>query len=198
MYSEEGIYNYTFENGNIVQVSTGEIVDLKEIKSAFEKNLCDEFIKTHQTALKAGIELNIRLVKDKRGQQYFTTNVKENFHFVKVFKVDVRDALETHNLSIFARGFLYTCLAYLHFPSNTLNINGQSPTNELLCEKLNVGKTKLYEIYKELEKYEIIKRKKINGQMVIYLNPFLHSCGLVDIETYNLFETSVYNPNVNK
>lgn len=73
-------------------------------------------------------------------------------------------------------------------------IDGECPSIEKLCEVFDVKKTKLYETLKELEQYEIIKRKKINGKLVIYINPFLHSTGLVHEDTYKMFKDSGYNP----
>lgn len=76
-------------------------------------------------------------------------------------------------------------------------LNSPTPFKERkeVCELVGVGKTKLYEIYKELEKYHVIKRMKLHNGTVIYFNPFLYSCGgLIDIETYNLFKDTGYNP----
>lgn len=185
------IYN---EDGQLIDVDTGEIINKKGLIKAHENYLYEQFSKVNSELIDIGENLNIRIVKDRRGNEYHSYNVKEGFHFVKIFKVDVRDMLERSKMSIISRGFIYSCLAYIHFPTNTLIFEGQTPTNEQICEKFMVGKTKLYEVFKELEKLEVIKRKKVNGQTVIFINPFLHSSGLVDVETYNLFKNSVYNP----
>lgn len=185
---------YIHEDGQLIDIRTGEIINKNDIKQALQREI---YLKTHDNmaeAVELGIDIGIKLVKDKKGNDYHSINIKEGYHFVKVFKVDMRYTLESCNLSIFSRGFLYSCLAYLHFPTNTLVMDGESPTNEMICERFNIGKTKLYEVYKELDKIDINKRKKINGQLVIYLNPFLHSVGLVDVETYKLFKDSPYNP----
>lgn len=58
----------------------------------------------------------------------------------------------------------------------------------------NIGKSKIYEIFNELEQFNIIKKEKTGVGFIIYLNPFLHSCGLVDKGTYNIFENSIFNP----
>jgi hypothetical protein len=195
MKNEELFNKYVYnEEGQIIDITTGEIIDKKEIVKAYQEHVSDVITNSNLDLIDIGENLGIRVVKDRRGNEYRSYNVKEGFHFVKVFKVDVRDMLESSKMSIISRGFIYSCLAYLHFPTNTLIFNGSTPTNEQICEKFMIGKTKLYEVLKELEKLEIIKRKKINGQTVIYINPFLHSSGLVDVETYNLFKDSVYNP----
>lgn len=183
-----------YVEGKIVDPSTGQIFNAEEIKKAIDIDTLKTYKDNNLKLIELGLNSDFRVIKDKRGNEYQSTNVKEGFHFVKVFKVDVRNMLEHSQMSIISRGFIYSCLAYLHFPTNTLVIDGKSPTNELLCEKFMIGKTKLYEVYKELEKLEVIKREKINGQMVIYINPFLHSCGLIDTETYKLFKDSLYNP----
>lgn len=182
------------EDGQLIDVETGEIINTKEIVKAHQQHLYKEFCKSNSNLIDIGENLEIRVVKDKRGNEYQSVNVKEGFHFMKLFKVDVRDMLEKSKMSIISRGFIYSCLAYVHFPTNTLIFDGQTPTTEQICERFMIGKTKVFEVYKELEKLEVIKRQKINGQMVIYINPFLHSSGLVDSNTYNLFKNSIYNP----
>jgi hypothetical protein len=189
--SEKYVYN---EDNQLIDIETGEIINTKDISKAHEKYLYEQFINSAAELNSIGESIKVRIVKDRKGNVYHSYNVKEGYHFVKVFKVDVRDMLETSKMSIIARGFIYSCLAYIHFPTNTIVFNGETPTNEKICEKFGIGKTKLFEVYKELEKLEVIKRKKFNGQTSIYINPFLHSSGLVDTETYELFKDSVYNP----
>lgn len=186
---------YVVYKGQLIDIETFEIIDTHAIRKAKEKQLKQEYDKLTNELNEIGEVSTIKMVKDKKGNEHSVLNVKEGFHFVKVFKVDIRNIIETCNLSIVARGFLYTCLAYLYFPTNTLVIDGESPSNEVICEKFGIGKTKLYAVYKELEKLDIIKRKKFNGQMVIYLNPYLHSVGFVDIETCKMFNDSEFNPN---
>jgi hypothetical protein len=192
MYNMQNRYqNY---DGQIIDLKTGEIVDLKQIKQVIEMSLYDKYIESAQTLIELNQDVNFRLVTAKNGESYSCVNVKEGYHFVKVFKVDVRRMLETFDISLSTRGFIYTCLAYLHFPTNSIVIDGECPSIEKLCSICKIGKSKLYEILKELEQYEIIKRKKVNGQMVIYMNPFLHSTGLVHEDTYKMFKDSGYNP----
>lgn len=113
---------------------------------------------------------------------------------MKMFIVDIRDLLESYDLSVYARSFILTCMAYLNFPTNSLIIDGQTPNNDQMMDKFKMGKTKLINVYKELENCDVIKRKKVNGQLVIYLNPFLHCRGYVDIETFRMFKDSEFNP----
>lgn len=188
---------YVLEKGQIIEVETGQIVNKNELKRSYREEILNSLVNSKIKLEQLGETLDIRIIQDRQGNNHSVLNVKERYHFVKVFKVDIRGILEECELSIFARGFLYSCLAYLNFPTNTLLINGETPTNEILCEKFKIGKTKLYDVYKELENADILKRKKINGQMIIYLKPFLHSCGLVDSETYDIFKSSLYNP-INK
>jgi hypothetical protein len=185
---------YGIDNGQIYEIETGRIVTSKEVRREYEHHVYDQFMTSAQDLINIGEKISFKMVKDRRGNEYQSRNVKEGFHFVKVFKVDMREMLEVNQVSIFSRGFLYSCLAYLQFPTNTLVLDGESPTNEKICEKFKIGKTKLYEVYKELEKLDVIRREKVNGQMVIYLNPFLHSCGLVDKNTYDKFKDTQYNP----
>lgn len=182
------------DESKIIDIETGEVVDKNKLKRMYQQEAYDAFVEINNELLDIGEKLELRIVRDKRGVEYNSINVKEGFHFVKVFKVDVRYTLEKCDLSFYARGYLYSCLAYINFPTNTLIINGETPTNEVICENFKMSKGKLYQVYKELEDLTIIKRKKVNGQWITYINPFLHSIGLVDIETYNLFKDSIFNP----
>lgn len=74
-------------------------------------------------------------------------------------------------------------------------MNGKHPNQDEMCEFLRIGRTKLNSILKELEYYDVIKRVKINGKTYIYINPFLVCTGLLAVDTYKLFEKSIYNPN---
>lgn len=56
----------------------------------------------------------------------------------------------------------------------------------------------MYNILKELEMHDIIKRVKANSSNIIYFNPFLYaSGGIVHNDTFKLFEESIFNPTNN-
>lgn len=191
----EMLVNQYMNHGNqIYDVSTGEIIDIDQISKAKNNQILELYVQNIERLLKIDGDIEYKLVKNKQGETLPVVNVKENYEFMKVFKVDLRGLLETVKLSLSAKGFLFHMSAYLHFPTNTIVCDGKSPSIKDLCEMLEVKQTKLYEILKELESKDIIKREKINGSLVIYFNPFLLSCGYVDFETYKMFRKSNYNP----
>lgn len=189
---------YKTDEGQIVDTSTGEIVDVDEIEKAISKNVIDNFTKANRDLHKLGLDTNLRIIRARDGQLYPCAKIKERYVFNKVFRVEVRNMLDSSNLSIYALAFITKFEPHLYFPTNSVVINGKRPTIEQMWEMLGVKKTKMYEILKELEKHDVIKRIDLNGFPVIYFNPFLYSCGgLVDRDTYNYFEDSIYNP-INK
>jgi hypothetical protein len=195
MSKGESLLNkYRIENGVLYDQSTGEVIDKKEIKKAHQAELARCMLENELELNEIGENLGLRVVSDKRGKTHHVLNVKEGFHFVKVFKVALREVLSTHKLSKAAKSAYLDFEAYTSFPSNTVVVNGETPDTEKLCNLLDLKKTRLYDVLKELETAELIQRKKINGQLVIYINPFIYCCGLVDSETLKLFETSTYNP----
>lgn len=190
----ELLKKYIIENGQIIEIETGEIVKKKEIKKALQAELAEHMLDNDIELQKLGESLGLRIVPDKRGAKFSVLNVKEDYEFVKVFKVALREALSTNTLSKAAKSAFLDFQTQTNFPTNTIVRNGQTPSTEQLCEWLDLKKSSLYNVLKELEDCEFILRKKINGQTVIYINPFIYCCGLVDHETIKLFEFSQYNP----
>nr|WP_156736285.1 hypothetical protein [Mycobacterium sp. E3298] len=175
-------------------VETGKIVELDELSKAINESIQEEYAKGVSYLVSLGMKIPLRLVKARNGESYNIINIKERFHFTKIFKTDVRFVLDEFKLSVYSRAFLYSLLPYLYFPTNTVIIDGKNPEIDDLMKLVGIGKSKIYEVMNELENLNIIKREKVNGKLIIYFNPFLHSCGLVDTETYKLFENSIFNP----
>lgn len=188
---------YVKKDKQIVDTHTGELVDVNEIKRTLEEDLIDIKNKNTRIMAELGIPIEIKLVRDKTGEPYETLIVKENHEFNKIFRGDVNDMFEHSDLSIEAAGFLGRFSSKLHFPSNSILLDGKHPNQEEMCEYLRIGRTKLNSILKELEFYDVIKRVKMNGKTYIYVNPFLYSTGRLSIDTYRLFAKSAYNPNKN-
>ena len=189
---------YTMHGSQIIDIETGELVNTSELTKLINQKINEEYTDRIADIIALNGDVEFKLVRNRSGNEYSAVNLKEGFVYTKLFRVDVKFMLENYKMSIIARGFLYTAMAYIHFPTNSIVIDGENPTVESLCETVGIGKTKLYEILKELEELDVLQRKKLNGRLCIYLNPFLHSCGLVDIETYKLFKDSPYNPLCNK
>jgi len=185
---------YKLENGLYVDIETGEC----NSRTNFLKLEKEEQQTAVEEKNKKLIELDSfpsKLVLFK-GAEYDTKTIKKNNQFSKIFRVEVRKLMmdKDRDLSIYARATIATLEGFISFPSNRVVINSSTPTLEELQKLIKVGRTKLYNIFKELEYYDIIKRKKEGNISVIYFNPFLYCAGkLVEIETYNMFKDSVFN-----
>jgi hypothetical protein len=185
---------YSIEEGQMVDTYTGEIINTDEVKKAYQNDLLMKFLSSESNLQDIGETLGLRLVQDKKGNDHHVLNVKEGYHFVKVFKVALREVFSVHKVSKAAKATYLDFQTVTQFPTNSVVIDGESPTLDKLCEFLDLKKTRLYEILKELESADLIMRKKMNGQLVIYINPYIYCCGLVDYETLILFKDSQYNP----
>jgi hypothetical protein len=186
------------ENGQVCNMITGEIVSEKQATKELNKEIHDKYIEVASNAAQIGAKVDYYIAKDKRGKQYSSEKVKEEYEFVKVFTVSKREIKKSNNLSKIAKAAYFDLESEISFPTNTIIIDGDTPSIEQLCEFLDLKKSKLYEVLKELENAELIKRKKINGQLVIYINPFLYNRGYVDIHTIEIFKNSKFNPDNNK
>lgn len=192
MMNESYVLN---DEGKCIDVSTGEVVNIQKIIQLKQKQAELDFQKV-QTEILAlgGTDKDVKIVKYK-GKENECVTIKENYEFGKVFRVDLRDIVGNANLSIYAKGFITTFEPYINFPTNSIVIDLKTPTQEEMQDRLGVKKSKMFQILKELENNDIIKKVKINGQTIIYFNPFLYCCGkYVHQDTYELFKDSIYNP----
>jgi hypothetical protein len=182
------------EDGQLFEIETGEIIAKKKYRKAIEEHVSEKFEEVYSASIELGEKLDLVLSKDKRGNNYSSMKVKEEYEFVKVFTVSKREVKKSNNLSKISKAAWFDLEEEIHFPTNTIVISGKSPSMEDLCEYLDLKKSKLYEVLKELENADLIKREKINGQIVIYVNPYLFNRGFVDYDTIQMFKGSGYNP----
>lgn len=182
-------------NGNTVfDISTGEVIDKQEIKRVIERNATEAFNNSLNELNELDLESQLVIVK-YRNKEYQCVDVKRDFEFNKEFRVELREIMLSKELSKNARCFIGTLSPFVSFPSNAIHINYKNPTYEDLMEILGMSKPTLTSTLKELEKNEIIKRIKRDGQLIIYFNCFLFCGGYcVEKDTYQLFQKSIYNP----
>jgi hypothetical protein len=182
---------YIVTSTGLVSIKTGELIDPKDY---IKENLdCarELLLEANKTARDHDIKFKARIVNDKE-RIYLLTNVKEGFDFRKIMYVSVQ-GLFKNKLSIYSKAFIGQFTAYLSFPDNLIKIDKRCPSIEDFAELMGVGKNKIYEILKELEKFEVVKREKNGKGILVYFNPYLYSVGLVDLETVKLFMGSIYN-----
>ncbi|OPH61701.1 hypothetical protein BC351_00215 [Paenibacillus ferrarius] len=186
---------YHLIDGQFVNTD-GEIIQKEILKKSIEKQKLDDFYEAISTMNSLGINSNLRLIRARNGAKYFCIKIKENYTFNKVFRVDMRWLLENVALSDRAQIFLFRFQHYLHFPSNSIVVNSEHPTVEKLGEMMGVKENVTRKTLNELEKQGIIKTQQIANRRIVYFNPFLISSGgIIDVDTYRLFESSIYNSN---
>lgn len=186
---------YKKHNSQVYDSTTGELLDLNDVKEVIVKDL----LKHAETELKLlsdlGLVSGVKIVRDNGGEPYPVIPLKEGFEFNKILRGDVNFVFENSELSNDSFAFIGRFTACLHFPSNSILLNGIHPTQDELAKAMRVGRTTINKALKELEFYDVIKRVKVNGKIYIYFNPFLYSVGLISIDTYKIFRDSIHNPN---
>lgn len=129
-----------------------------------------------------------------KNKEYVCKTIKNNHTFNKDFKVELRDIMKSKTLSKNARCFLGTMTPFISFPTNTIIIDSENPSIAKISEILGFKTRAISYILSELEKEDIICRKKVNGSSIIYVNPFLYCSGAyVEKSTYDLFCNSKFN-----
>lgn len=186
--------NYGTNGSTVYDATDGVVIDLKEIKRVKEENA----VKTFNDSLKELNELGISsslIVVRHRNREYQCVEIKREFEFNKDFRVELRDLMLSKELSKNARCFIGTMTPFISFPSNAIHIKYKNPTFEELMDIMDMSKPTLNNTLNELENQDIIRKIKINGQLVIYFNCFLYVGGYcVEKSTYDLFKNSIYNP----
>ena len=183
---------YIDESNQLIDMTTGEIVDREKIKRAYENKITEDRNEYAKELSKMGIVFDISIIK-YRGVEYPVVTIKKDYSFRKVFVVDVREVIK--ELSKNAKVFIATFEPYIYFPHNTIVVDNKHPTIPEMCEMLDLKKSAVYNVLKELENHGVIKKINLNGEIVIYFNPFLYcGGGVVHKDTYKLFEDSIYNP----
>jgi DNA-binding transcriptional ArsR family regulator len=182
-------------NGNTVyDKQTGSVIDLEEVKKAKERNAIETFHESMEELRELGLNPELVIIK-YRNREYTCVDIKREFEFNKEFRVELRELMLSKELSKNARCFIGTLSPFVSFPSNAIHIKYKNPTFDELMDILDMSKPTLLSTLKELEDNDIIKRIKVDGQLIIYFNCFLFCGGYcVEKSTFDLFKDSIYNP----
>jgi DNA-binding transcriptional ArsR family regulator len=182
-------------NGNTVyDKQTGAVIDLEEVKKAKERNAIETFHESMEELHELGLNPELVIIK-YRNREYTCVDIKREFEFNKEFRVELREIMLSKELSKNARCFIGTLSPFVSFPSNAIHIKYKNPTFDDLMDILDMSKPTLITTLKELEDNNIIKRIKIDGQLIIYFNCFLFCGGYcVEKSAFELFKGSIYNP----
>lgn len=188
------IKKYGSNGATIYNYDDGVVIDLEEIRKIKENEAIDNFHKSIEEINNLGLSSNLVIVRH-RNKEYQCVEIKREFEFNKEFRVELRDIMLSKGLSKNARCFIGTLSPFVSFPSNAIHIKYKNPTFDELMDILDMSKNTLLATLKELDDNKIIKRVKLNGQLIIYFNCFLFCGGFcVEKDTYELFKSSIYNP----
>lgn len=186
--------NYGTNGSTVYDTTDGVVIDLREIKRVKEENAVKTFNDSLRELDELGISSSLIVVRH-RNREYQCVEIKREFEFNKDFRVELRDLMLSKELSKNARCFIGTMTPFISFPSNAIHIKYKNPTFEELMDIMDMSKPTLNNTLNELENQDIIRKIKINGQLVIYFNCFLYVGGYcVEKSTYDLFKNSIYNP----
>lgn len=194
-YEAEDRY-YETEDG-LVDRHTAEVINLNEIIDAKSKAYRKGFAELRKEASILGVPVPFTL-KLIRNVDYKIVQIKEGYLFNKMFRIDLQAFFKNSDLDVYSLAFIARFTPFIVYPQNYLVINGSFPTEKELSPLLKIKPRKLSSVLRELEYYEVIRRKKDGTKNVIYFNPFLFCSGVViDLDTYNLFADSIFNPRNN-
>lgn len=193
----ENIKYIVDDDNRFVDLDTGEIIDSKSLIGAKKSKRNEDFISATEELIQLGYNDIDRIVQYK-GVKYPCVTIKQNYTYGKVFRVALREIMKDGKLSLNARAFIATFEPYISFPYNNIIVNSQYPSQKDIEDMLGLKRASVYNILKELETFDIVKRVKANNSTIIYFNPFLYaSGGIIHSDTFKLFKNSAFNPDSN-
>lgn len=120
--------------------------------------------------------------------------------FTVVYRVELGMLIDASNesnkkkIGKWELAFILRSLQFLDYPSNQLIINNMPPTIDELAVMMGCKANKISEILRNLEYFDVIKKRKAGRNVFIYLNPFFSNSGIdTTKETYYMFSDSIYN-----
>jgi hypothetical protein len=182
------------DEGETVDIYTGEVIPINEIKKAKQNKIIQTWEEETEDIRDLGLKNELLIVKH-RGETLNCVEVKKSYYFNKQFRTTMQDLILNGDLSKNAQSFFFGISAFISFPSNSIIVKGKVPSNEKLEEITKLPRTSYYNAANELEEKEVIAKLKRNGQSIIYVNPFIITAGaFVEYSTLLMFKDSIYNP----
>lgn len=202
MINKEEDKLFIVHEGQIVNTKTGEIISKDEFRNSMGDIInqrVESYIELHK---ELGVLPKFAIHKLKKGI-FPCVSIKKNYAFNKTFRVKTKELALSNILDSNCWAFIGFYSNFLEFPTNEIMVNHQHLTYEELGRLIGWNKNKIPTVLKKLEEHEIIKIikriikiiKRHKLPPVVYFNPFLFcSSKTVDVETYMMFENSIYNP----
>lgn len=178
---------------NYCNLKTGEIFTLAEVNKYMTLKI-EEF-NIHRNAevsflaRENGIEIEQRLI-NKRSNKKKKSKSKERFdrgEFNILYREEMVNFMAL-KLTLIEEGVFSRLCKFLHYPSNSVMINGNIPSIEILMNIMGIKERALRGHLKTLEQKEVIKLVNSGHKKVIYINPNYCASGKdLDIETLTMF-----------
>ncbi|WP_042681975.1 hypothetical protein [Anaerosalibacter massiliensis] len=170
---------------------TGEIIEDKEVII----NLLKKVSKDKQVDNAKVKEIRRMFDLEEKKEKYWL-NWKEDSHFIKIYRTELREYMQTIKLSPDEGLFLFCIQTYVEFQTNRIaKPDGTSFSNKELQELTKLGRDKIKGLLKTLEDKLFIKRVGQRQAREIYFNPYLICSGNeVSKATVNLFKDAGYRP----
>lgn len=164
-------YKIDIENERIIDTETGVIItDKSEIK------LIQSDLKQHIQEDKA-IEKEVKKMIGE-DEEEILHNWKEGTHFNKIYRTELREYMNSIELSPESRAFLFSIQAYIRFITNKIAFkNDKRMSNKDLMNITGLKKKALIYALDELEQKHFIKRTGGTRSREIYCNPYLMCSG---------------------
>lgn len=178
----------------VADMETGEVINKGTALDIMQDELEGAVFRINQEREALG-ETTFYQVKKRYSRLYVVREVIINEGgYTKMYNKKFEYLIENKALSKNARCFLFTVQPYIEYIESTVVYAGFNPTYDKLMEIMDMSKPTLMNTIAELEKLEIIKKKSLNGNIVIYINPHLLTSGkIVKKEVFDLFDSSRWN-----
>ncbi|NBI06625.1 hypothetical protein [Senegalia massiliensis] len=166
-----GNYNIDFEDNKIIDIDTGEIVenksDIKDILKDLDKHIKED----------KAVEKEVKKMVGEE-QEEIIYSWKKDCHFIKIYRTELREYVNTIELSPDSRAFLFSIEVYIEFISNRIAFkDGKRINNKDLMKITGLKKKALVYALDELEEKHFIKRVGGTRSREIYCNPHLMCAG---------------------
>lgn len=172
------------KNNRVFDITTGEIfkdkADIRKILDKASDDKKEDNAKTKQ----------IRKMFDMQEKKdIYHLDFKKNSHFIKIYRTELREYMQTIKLSPNAGLFLICLQSYVEYQTNRIaKPNGESFNNDELQEITGLSDKTLKNTLNELEQKLFIKRVGQRQAREIYFNPYLICAGNeIEKNTLNLF-----------
>lgn len=181
------------QGGEYVFLETGEIFTKSEV-TKYIKGKIEEFniivvAQLKNEALNNGVEIDQRLY-NSRSKRKTTKKLKDRYdggEFNIVYRERIGEIMRKLNAT--EKGVWYSLGELATYPTNTVMIDGEIPSLEMLSEYVGMSDRNLRRYLKTLEDLDLIKSTQCGYRKAYVINPKYYATGKdLVLETLRLFD----------